>query len=126
MAFRQDKINEQVTRELTEILRTVKDPRVSGTFVSISAVEVTRDLSLAKIYYSVLGEDKGVKDGLSAANGYIRRELAHRLNLRITPKLVFLRDNSAERAINIAEILKEVLPDGSDNQDNQDGSDRQD
>lgn len=120
MAFRQDKINEQVTRELTEILRCVKDPRVSGTFVSISAVEVTRDLSLAKIYYSVLGEDKGVKDGLNAANGYIRRELAHRLNLRITPKLVFLRDNSAERAINIAEILKEVLPDGSDNQDSQD------
>ncbi len=113
MAFRQDKINEQVTRELTAILRTVKDPRVSGTFISISASEVTRDLSLAKIYYSVLGEDKGAKEGLNAANGYIRRELAQRLNMRITPKLVFLRDNSAERAINIAEILKEVLPDES-------------
>ncbi len=108
MAFRQDKINQQVTEEMTSILRDVKDPRVSERFISISAVEVTRDLSLAKVYYSVLGNDEGVKDGLSSANGYIRRELAHRLNMRITPKLVFLRDNSAERAINIAEILKEA------------------
>ncbi len=108
MAFRQEKINEQVEKELTMILRDVKDPRVGGAFISISAAEVTRDLSLAKIYYSVLGPDDGVSDGLKSANGFIRRELAHRLNLRVTPKLVFLRDNSAERAINIAEILKDV------------------
>ena len=108
MAFRQDKINEQVAQEMTGILRNVKDPRVSEAFVSISGADVTRDLSLARIYYSVLGKDNGVKEGIDSANGFIRRELAHRLNLRVTPKLVFIRDTSAENAINIAKILKDV------------------
>ena len=102
-ARRQDKINEEVARELTSILRTVKDPRVSGAFISVTGADVSRDLSLARVYYSVLG----------SAAGYIRSELAARLNLRVTPKLVFLRDDSAERAMKISEILKDIDEDGN-------------
>ena len=107
-ARRQDKINEEVARELTSILRTVKDPRVSGAFISVS-----RDLSLARVYYSVLGSADGADKGLASAAGYIRSELAARLNLRVTPKLVFLRDDSAERAMKISEILKDIDEDGN-------------
>ncbi|HOJ47389.1 MAG TPA: 30S ribosome-binding factor RbfA [Bacillota bacterium] len=106
--FRQDKINEQVARELAEIIRTVKDPRISGSFISIVQASVTKDLSLAKIYYSVVGPDNDVDKGLDSASGYIRKELASRLNLRVTPKLVFIRDHSAERAIGISKILKDI------------------
>ena len=105
-ARRQDKINEEIARELTSILRTVKDPRVSGAFISVTGADVSRDLSLARVYYSA---DKG----LASAAGYIRSELAARLNLRVTPKLVFLRDDSAERAMKISEILKDIDEDGN-------------
>ena len=91
--FRQDKINEQVTKELSEILRTVKDPRVSGSFISITQVSVTHDLSLARVFYSVIGPERDVEKGIESANGFIRKELAQRLNLRITPKLEFIRQN---------------------------------
>lgn len=109
--FRQDKINEQVTKELTEILRSVKDPRVSGSFISIMQVLVTKDLSVARIFYSVIGQERDVEKGISSANGYIRKELATRLNLRITPKLEFIRDNSSERAMSISKILKDINED---------------
>jgi ribosome-binding factor A len=107
-SFRQDKINEETSREITEILRTVKDPRISQAFVSITGCEVTKDLSYAKVYYSVLGKDEGVNKGLASAAGYIRKELAARLNLRITPKLVFIPDHSAENALHISEMLKNI------------------
>ncbi len=115
--FRQDKINEQVAREITEILRTVKDPRVSGSFISIVQASVTKDLSLAKIYYSIVGPEHDAAKGLASANGYIRKELAVRLNLRITPKLVFIRDNSAERAMDISKILKDIESKNNDSQE---------
>ena len=99
---RQDKINEEIARELTSILRTVKDPRVSGAFISVTGADVSRDLSLARVYYSVLGSADGADKGLAA-----------RLNLRVTPKLVFLRDDSAERAMKISEILKDIDEDGN-------------
>lgn len=108
-AYRQDRINEAVAAELTEILRQVKDPRVSRAFVSISGAEVSKDLSFAKIFYSVLGPDRDVEAGIASASGFIRGELAHRLNLRITPKLNFVREHGAERAMDIARILKEDL-----------------
>ncbi|MFR5865293.1 MAG: 30S ribosome-binding factor RbfA [Acutalibacteraceae bacterium] len=81
-ARRQDKINEEVARELTSILRTVKDPRVSGAFISVTGADVSRDLSLARVYYSVLGSADGADKGLASAAGYIRSDLAARLNLR--------------------------------------------
>ncbi len=118
-AYRQDRINEAVAAELTEILRTVKDPRVSRAFISISGAEVSKDLSQAKIYYSVLGPDKDVDTGLSSACGYIRGELAKRLNLRITPKLLFQREYGAQKAMDIAKILKEFESERHDHTDGQ-------
>lgn len=105
---RQDKLNNAVCGELAAILREVKDPRVSGAFVSIVGANVAPDLSTAKIYYSVLGPDEGVQKGLVSATGFIRSELAKRLNLRITPSLTFVRDNNTERAMNISRILKDI------------------
>ncbi|MEG1743414.1 MAG: 30S ribosome-binding factor RbfA [Clostridia bacterium] len=107
--FRQDRLNEQIQSEVVNILRAVKDPRVSGAFVSIISVNITKDLSLAKIYFSVIDADVAeVKKGLDSAVGFIRSSLAKNLNLRITPKLVFVNDDSAEKAIRISEILKEI------------------
>lgn len=106
-AYRQDRVNDAVSAELTEILRMVKDPRISRAFISISGAEVTKDLSQAKIYYSVFGPDKDVEAGIASASGFIRGELAKRLNLRITPKLIFIREHGAERAMDIAKILKD-------------------
>ena len=106
-AYRQDRVNDAVCAELTAILRTVKDPRVSRAFISVSGAEVTKDLAQAKIFYSVFGPDKDVEAGIASASGYIRTELAKRLNLRITPKLIFIREHCAERAMDIAKILKD-------------------
>lgn len=105
---RQDKLNTAVCAELAEIIRSVKDPRVSESFVSIVGASVAGDLSVAKIFYSVLGKDNGVAKGLDSASGFIRSELAKRLNLRITPKLVFIYDDNTERAMNISRILKDI------------------
>ena len=84
--YRRGRINDEVQKELASILRDVKDPRVSGAFVSVTAVDVTPDLKFAKIYYSALmGDKKELAKGLKAASGYIRSQIAQRLNLRITP-----------------------------------------
>lgn len=107
MAHRLDKINESVARELTDILRGVKDPRVASAFISVTGVEVTADLAYAKVHYSVLGASApDLQKGLVSASGHIRSELAARLNLRNTPKLTFIKDDTAERAMKIADILK--------------------
>ncbi len=121
MAHRLDRINESVARELTDILRNVKDPRVSTAFISITGVEVTADLAFAKVHYSVLGKaDPALQKGLVSASGYIRGELAARLNMRNTPKLTFIKDDTAERAMKIADILKSTTystdPNGETNE----------
>ena len=104
--FRQDRINEEMFREAAQIIRTVKDPRVSGAFVSVTGVEVTPDLKYAKIYYSALqGDKKEVKKGLAAASGYIRGQLAKNLNLRITPELTFCEDTSIAYGAKIEKII---------------------
>ncbi len=106
--IRQNRINDEVAREIAVILRSVKDPRISESFVSITYAEVTKDLSIAKVFYSIIGDDKDVDKGLESAGGFIRKELAKRLNLRITPKLIFVRDNSVEYAMNIMQKLKDI------------------
>lgn len=104
--YRQGRINEEMQKEMTSILRKVKDPRVSDAFISITAADCTADLKYAKIYYSALrGDQKEVAAGLKAATGFIRRELAHSLNLRITPELTFLPDTSIAYGAHIASIL---------------------
>ena len=104
--YRRDRINDEMRRELMDILRKVKDPRVQDAFVSVTAVDCTADLKYAKIYYSALrGDEKELAKGLKAATGFIRRELAAGLNLRITPELTFVRDSSITYGAHISSIL---------------------
>jgi len=109
--YRRDRVNEELMRELADILRGIKDPRVSSAFISVTAVDCTADLKSAKVYYSSMGGkdgEAGVAKGLSSASGYIRRELAVRLNMRQTPELKFIRDASSEHGAHISELMKEV------------------
>ena len=110
--YRRNRINDAVARELTEILRDVKDPRISDAFVTITGADVTGDLKYAKIFYSIIGEtdEKELSRGLKSAAPFIRRELAVRLNLRQTPELTFIRDNSVEHGAHISKLLDEVRP----------------
>ena len=115
--YRRGRINDEMQKELMQILRTVKDPRLQDAFLSITAVDCTADLKYAKIYYSALqGDEKEIRLGLKAATGYIRRELARTLNLRITPELTFLRDSSIAYGAHIASILEglDITPEESD------------
>ena len=107
--YRRGRINEEIQKEMTVILRKVKDPRVSDAFISVTAADCTADLKYAKIYYSALsGDPKEIAKGLKAATGYIRRELASSLNLRITPELTFLPDTSIAYGAHIASILNNL------------------
>ena len=101
------RINAEMQRALSELIRTVKDPRVRG-LISITAVDTTADLKYAKVYVSVLDQsdvDQVVKGRKSAA-GYLRRELGHTLDLRNTPELTFLRDDSMVKGAHILKIIE--------------------
>ena len=109
--YRQGRINDEFQKEIAMILRDVKDPRVSGAFISVTGATVTPDLRNAKVYYSSLtGDKKEIKKGLQAANGFIRSQIARRMNLRITPELNFVKDGSIEHGAKIAKLLDEVMP----------------
>lgn len=117
-SIKNTRINMEVQRELSEIIRTeIKDPRVAGAMISVVAVEVTPDLKYCKAYISVLGEEERAKDaivGLKSAVGYIRRELAHRVNLRNTPEISFVLDQSIEYGVNMSRLIDEVTKDLKD------------
>ena len=107
--YRRGRINDEVTKEVAQILREVKDPRVRNAFVSVTGAEVTPDLKFAKIYYSFLnGDEKELRKGLKAAAVFIRGGLAKRMNLRITPELTFVRDTSLEYGAHINKLLVKV------------------
>ena len=91
-----NRINEEIQKELSALLRTVKDPRVQDTMISITRVETTPDLRYTKVYVSFLQEEK-VKDamkGLQSAGGYLRRQLGSNLKLRYAPEIVWSLDDS--------------------------------
>ena len=102
------RINEEIQRELSSLIRTVKDPRVTG-MISVTAVETTPDLKFAKIYISVLDKSDcaQVLKGLKSASGYLRRELGHALNLRNTPELTFVQDDSIDKGAHILDMLRD-------------------
>ena len=107
--YRRGRINDEVTKEVAQILREVKDPRVRNAFVSVTGAEVPPDLKYAKIYYSFLnGDEKELRKGLKAAAVFIRGGLAKRMNLRITPELTFVRDTSLEYGAHINKLLVKV------------------
>lgn len=104
------RINEEIQRELSAQFRQLKDPRVSQVgMVSITRVDTTSDLRYAKIYVSVLdkSQEKDVLKGLKSASGFLRRELGHALQLRYTPELQFIGDDSIQHGAHILELLRQ-------------------
>ena len=105
-----NRINEEIQKALADLLRTVKDPRVSGTMISITRVETTPDLRFAKIYVSFLEEQKA-KDaikGLESAAGYLRRELGAALQLRHTPSLQWALDDSITYGARMLKLINSL------------------
>ncbi len=102
------RINEEIQRELSDLIRTVKDPRVTG-LISVTAVDTTPDLKFCKVYISVLDKSdvNQVLKGLKSAAGWLRRELGRTLNLRTTPELTFVRDDSIDQGAHILDLLRD-------------------
>ncbi len=114
------RINEEIQRELADQLRRLKDPRVSSGMVSIIRVDTTGDLRYARVYVSALDKsrEKEVLKGLKSASGFLRRELGRALQLRYTPELQFIADDSIQHGAHILEILRDpskVKPVNPDN-----------
>ena len=110
-SIKNTRINAEVQRELSNILHNgIKDPRVAP-MTSVVAVEVAPDLKTCKAYISVLGDEKARQDtlkGLQSAEGYIRRELARTVNMRNTPEIRFIADQSIEYGVNISRKIDGV------------------
>lgn len=106
-----DRIQEDIARELTAILRTVKDPRVTAEMISILRVEVSSDLSYATVHITALGgldAAKAAAEGLKSAAGYMRRSLGNALQLRHVPELRFIPDDSIAYSAHIEQKLLEI------------------
>lgn len=107
------RINEEFRKELSDIVRNMKDPRIP-MMTSVVTVNVTPDLRYAKIYISVMGTEEEQKAAISALKksaGYVRRELGNRMNMRYTPEPVFELDHSMEHGARISELLKSTQGD---------------
>ena len=106
------RVNQAVQRELSNIIRNeIKDPRV-GIMTSVTAVDVATDLKTCKVYISVFGSDKEKEDTMKAldkAEGFVRRSLAANLNLRNTPELTFIADNSIEYGVTMSAKIDQVM-----------------
>lgn len=110
--YRRTRINDEVSRVISETLREVKDPRVRDAMITVTSCDVSGDLKFAKVYFSVFGVPRdGIKDikkGLYSAAGFLRHALAEKINLRITPELTFEYDDAMERGASISELLKKT------------------
>ena len=104
------RINEEIQKELSALLRNLKDPRVQDTMISITHVETTPDLRYAKIYVSFLQEERAqdALKGLKSAGGYLRRELGQSLQLRYTPELVWEQDDSITYGARMLELIRSL------------------
>ena len=113
------RINDEIQKELSELMRSVKDPRVSGTLLTITHVDTTSDLRYARVYVSAMDrtDEKDFLKGLKSAGGYLRRELGQRLNLRYTPELQFFPDDSIAYGAHILDMLNHVKPANPANED---------
>ena len=120
--YRRGRINDEMQKTLAEILREVKDPRVSNAFISVTGVDVTPDLKYAKVFYSAMqGDKKEVYLGLKSSAGFIRRQVAQRMNLRATPEFSFVEDQSIAYGARISTILNSITitdPDDEEGEEN--------
>ena len=103
------RINEEIQRELSTLLRTLKDPRLQGGLLTITRVDTTSDLRWCKVYVSALdkSQEKEMLKGLKCAAGYLRRELGAAVQLRYTPQLEFIADDSIQHGAHILQMLRD-------------------
>jgi ribosome-binding factor A len=112
-SFRLDRTSEDVKRELTDIMRGLKDPRING-LLSVLKVDLSKDLSLCRVYISSLEGMEAAKsavEGLNSAAGYVRRELGQRIRLRRSPQIQFIADDSIEHSAHINQMLHDLKKD---------------
>lgn len=119
-SIKNTRVNGEVQRELSNIIRGgIKDPRVAP-MTSVVAVEVAPDLKTCKAYISVFGDEKALQDtikGLQSAEGFIRRELARKLNMRNTPQITFVMDQSIAYGVAMSKKIDEVTKDLKDEEE---------
>ena len=112
--YKLDRTNDDIRIVVSELLRSIKDPRVNQGMISVTRTETTSDLRYCKVYLSVYGlatdaplNEKELKKGLKSASGYLRHELGQKLSLRYTPELIFELDNSIEHGAHINQIMSQ-------------------
>ncbi|MBR1443348.1 MAG: 30S ribosome-binding factor RbfA [Firmicutes bacterium] len=114
------RINDEIKREVSEILRSgMKDPRI-GVITSVLKVETTNDLKYCKVFISILGDDdkkKEVMSVLEKACGFVRKEIARKINLRNTPEFKFILDDSLEYSIRMSKLIDEVTAKDNENRE---------
>jgi len=117
-SHRQDRIADQIQRELASLIQfEVKDPRVG--MVTITGVEVSKEYEHARVFFTVMGDENSrelTAQGLSKAAGFLRRELAHRLKLRLTPDLHFIYDTSIDNAAKMSELISAAIASNRSNE----------
>ncbi len=110
------RIDEELKKEISNIINyELNNPKITG-LISVTRAKITPDLKYAKVYVSILNS-KNVKDtlaNLKKSSGFIRTEIAKRINLRITPEIIFVLDDSMEYGAKIDQILKEIIPQNKD------------
>ena len=114
-----NRINEEIQKELSALLRTVKDPRVQNTMISITRVETTPDLRYTKVYVSFLQEErvKEAMQGLKSAGGYLRRQLGSNLQLRYAPEIVWALDDSITYGAKMLKLINSLEVKQDENSD---------
>ncbi len=118
---RTDRINEEIRKNLSDIIRELKDPRIP-MMTSIVSVDVSKDLRYAKAYVSVMGDDETKKNailGLKSASGYIRREIGERVLIRALPEFTFVLDTSIEHGAHINDLIHSVMRESSSDNNNE-------
>ncbi len=117
--YRSGRINEEMKREISDIIQNdIRDPRITA-MVSVTNVDVTKDLKYAKVYVSIFGNEEEKNNTLAALKssaGFIRREIGHRINLRFTPEILIQEDNSIEKGMHIDELLHKIKEQKHDNE----------
>lgn len=125
MSRRTERLNHIIQIEISDLLcKHVNDPRLSG-IISITSVSISNDLRTAKVFISALGDNvdkQEILKGFTAAAGFLRRELAHRLNIRTTPELSFYFDDSIERGVSLVNLIERVA--AADKKPKEDGNQR--
>ena len=118
--YRVGRVSEDIKREIVAIIRELKDPRVRDKFLTVVRVDVSSDLSYAKVYVSSMSGIDDAKEackGLTSATGLIRREVGSKLHLRKTPELKFIADDSVQHGMEIFKKIESTVIDSADDED---------